>query len=160
MDSPVQSHFQWPQGPVPQFGPGLRGPHSQCNFLMWNDSIRWNDTLRDIRKMEPNFTFEQKIFCFPNNSRLDRRLLNYKVFNSFWFYILYISCLKMNVHHNIFSPWGKKSSPNCDKSISMCCLRRGTYHHGPAAKKEESDVTFWQKNPTSFSPMRQNWQNI
>ena len=25
----------------------------QCNFVMWNDSVKWNDTLRDSRKMDP-----------------------------------------------------------------------------------------------------------
>ena len=28
----------------------------QCNFVMWNDSVTWNDTLRDSRKMDPNYT--------------------------------------------------------------------------------------------------------
>ena len=31
----------------------------QCNFVMWNDSVTWNDTLRDIRKMDPQRTSDR-----------------------------------------------------------------------------------------------------
>ena len=73
----------------------------QCNFVMWNDSVRWNNTIRDSRKTDPNMSAPRR----SNRGRLFTLLdVTFLCLNATTFHVSYFLPCPFLWH---LSVWGK-----------------------------------------------------